>query len=283
MKNESTNSQPKQAKSPEPVSESVPVSMSNPAPTPITKTVQPTNGIAVAAMVVGIISLILVWVPFVGFVGGIAAIVLGIIALKKTIGKGMSIAGIVTGAISILCSLVIAFMFLAGLAILGGVAVEGGKVATEINKVADKYNKEQQAMIDAKKTLQRVKRRYFGNFEIKANSVQRNYVPENEYSAAGAGKELVVVNVTVKNIDQKSNLISTYDLSLNADGVSNTTNYLVVDPEFTGGDLSVDATASGNIVYEITKGATNLKLQHEENVYDLKNSELETLTYTLEI
>ncbi len=279
MKNESSKDATKQ--SDEPQTESKPVS--NPAPNPTTKAVQPTNGLAVAAMVVGIIAFVLAWVPFVGFVGGIAAIVLGIIALKKTNGKGMSIAGIVTGAISILCGLVIAFMFFAGLALLGGATIEGSKVATEINKAAANYSKEQQAMVDAKKDFSKGQTAIFGNFEVKANSVQRNYVPDNEYSAAGEGKELVVVNVTVKNTDTKSNQISSYDLSLNADGVANTSNYLVVAPEFTGGSLSAGATASGNIVYEITKGASSLKLQHEESIYDLKSSELKTLTYTLAI
>jgi len=286
MKNESSKDTIKQPAVPDPVPDPVPEAVPKPAPAfvpPVTNTVQPTNGLAVAAMVVGIVALVLAWVPFVGFAGGIAAIVLGIIALKKTSGKGMSIAGIVTGAISILCGLVIAFMFFASLAILGGVAVEGGKVATEINKAATNYNKEQQEMIDAKKDFSKGQTAVFGNFEVKANSVQRNYVPEDSYSAAGEGKELVVVNVTVKNIDTKSNPFSSYDLSLNADGVASTTSYLTVNPEFTGGDLSAGATTSGNIVYEIAKGASSLKLQYEENVYDLKNSELKTLTYTLAI
>lgn len=279
MKDEPSKDKIKQPSPPEPATTPV----SNPAPNHNSNAVQPTNGLAIAAMVVGIISLVLAWVPFIGFFGGIAAVIMGIIALKKTVGKGMSIAGIATGAISILCGLVIAFMFIASLAILGGAAVEGGKAVTEISKAADNYSKEQQAMIDAKKDFTKGQTAVFGNFEVKVNSVNRNYVPENEFSAASEGKELVVVNVTVKNIDNKSNQISSYDLSLNADGVATTSSYVVVSPEFTGGSLSSDATASGNIVYEITKGASSLKLQHEESIYDLKNSELKTLTYTLAI
>jgi dolichyl-phosphate-mannose--protein O-mannosyl transferase len=59
-------------------------------------------------MVLGIVSI----VGFMGFLLGIPAIVLGVIALKKGTGdKGMSITGIVTGAIATLISLLfIAFM-----------------------------------------------------------------------------------------------------------------------------------------------------------------------------
>lgn len=55
-------------------------------------------------MVLGITSI----VTFTGFLLGIPAIILGIIALKKGAGeKGMSIAGIITGAISTFISLFI--------------------------------------------------------------------------------------------------------------------------------------------------------------------------------
>jgi len=275
MKNESSKNQTKEASAPEPV----PMPVPKPEPAPVTNTVPQNNGIAVASMVIGIVALLIAWIPFIGFigfVGGITAIVLGIIALKKAVGKGMSIAGIITGALSILSSLAMTFIFF-GLIVLGTAAVENGAVVTE------NYNKEQQTLLDAKKDFSKGQTAVFGNFEVKANSVQRNYVPENAYSAASEGKELVVVNVTVQNIGTTSKSFTTYDLSLNVNGVSDSSSYVVVSPEFTGGNISAGATASGNIVYEITKDATNLKLQHEEIIYDLNNSEVKTLTYTLAI
>ena len=77
--------------------------------------VQPPKGLAIAAMVVGIISLLLSPTIFVGVIGGIVAVVLGIVALKKAQPKGMSIAGIVTGGIAILASVV---LFIASAAFL---------------------------------------------------------------------------------------------------------------------------------------------------------------------
>jgi hypothetical protein len=167
-------------------------------------------------------------------------------------------------------------MLFAGLAILGGAAVETGNAVKE-------YSQQQQALVDAKKDFGKGETAVFADFQVKANSVQRGYVPSDGYTTAADGKELVVVNVSVKNIGTETKSFSSYDLSLNADGVANTPSYQVVDPEFTGGDLSPNATASGNIVYEITQGATGLKLQHQETVLDLKNSKVKTLTYTLGI
>ncbi|MEI6850655.1 MAG: DUF4190 domain-containing protein [Candidatus Saccharibacteria bacterium] len=268
MEKGTSNTQPVETKNPEPVS--------NPTPSPTVINTQKTNGVAVAAMIVGIIAFVVAWAPFIGFVTGIVAIILGIIGLKKTTEKGMSIVGIVTGAMSALSSLVITLMFIAGIALIGG-------VASEIDNAADSYNTEQQAKIEAKKDFKKDETAVFGNFEIKVNSIQRNYTPEDQYMAAGEGKELVVVNVSIKNISKKSELFSAYDLGLNVNGVSNFSTYQVVVPEFTGGDISAGATSIGNIVYEITKDATGLKLQHTENVYNSKKAKSETLTYTLVI
>ncbi len=73
------------------------------------------NGMAMAAMIVGIIGMILAFIPFIGFLSWILcplAIILGIIAMKKVVGKGMAIAGIATGAIG----LVICILWVVGIA-----------------------------------------------------------------------------------------------------------------------------------------------------------------------
>lgn len=67
---------------------------------------QDTNGLAIAALVTGIVSLVLLFACGAGAITGIGAIVLGIVAINqlKTSpqnGKGMAIAGIATGGAAI--------------------------------------------------------------------------------------------------------------------------------------------------------------------------------------
>jgi hypothetical protein len=78
---------------------------------------------ALAAMIVGILSLLIAWIPFIGIlgtIGGIVALVLGFVGrgrIKKTGagGNGMAITGIATGAIAIALSVLITgFFFVAG-------------------------------------------------------------------------------------------------------------------------------------------------------------------------
>lgn len=65
------------------------------------------NGVAIAALVVGIIGALLCWVPIVGLVLGLVALVLGIVGVRRRTGKGMAIAGIVLGAIAVVVGVVV--------------------------------------------------------------------------------------------------------------------------------------------------------------------------------
>ncbi|MGI8759325.1 MAG: DUF4190 domain-containing protein [Acidimicrobiales bacterium] len=65
----------------------------------------PSNGMGTGAMVVGIVALLLSWIPFLGLILAIVALVLGIIGLKKVkrgeaTNKGQAVTGVVTGAIA---------------------------------------------------------------------------------------------------------------------------------------------------------------------------------------
>ena len=73
--------------------------------TPVPVATGPTNGLAIAALIVGIVAFLSGWIPFWGFIVGVAAVVLGVIALKKPGGKGMAIAGLVTGGLGALTGL----------------------------------------------------------------------------------------------------------------------------------------------------------------------------------
>lgn len=70
------------------------------------------KGLAIAALIIGIVaicSLIFGWIPFLGggfsIVCGAAAVVLGIIAMNKAQSKGMSITGLITGGIAVLAGI----------------------------------------------------------------------------------------------------------------------------------------------------------------------------------
>lgn len=85
----------------------IPPHPSAPAPPPAAK------GMGIAAMVLGIVGLVLAFIPFVGLIGlalGLLAVVLGIVAVVQRTGRGQGVAGIVTGAASVVVAGAIALM-----------------------------------------------------------------------------------------------------------------------------------------------------------------------------
>mgnify|MGYP002626869172 CR=1 FL=1 len=61
------------------------------------------KGLAIASMVLGIVSIVPGWcIPYLPLVLGLIAVILGGVSInKKQAGKGMAIAGLVTGIISL--------------------------------------------------------------------------------------------------------------------------------------------------------------------------------------
>ena len=66
----------------------------------------PTNGLAIAALVLGILSVVLLWTVWGGFVMGVLAIVFGAIGLSKAKdgapNKGQATAGLVLGIVGLI-------------------------------------------------------------------------------------------------------------------------------------------------------------------------------------
>jgi len=72
-----------------------------------------TNGLAVAALVTGIIALLISWIPGLNLLGAllaIAAVVTGIIGMRNAArpgvgGKGMALTGLITGVLALLVTI----------------------------------------------------------------------------------------------------------------------------------------------------------------------------------
>lgn len=72
------------------------------------------KGLAVASMVIGIVAIVLSFIPVIGFISfilGPIAVILGIVAIVKKRGKGQAIAGIITGALGFIIVLIGTFLF----------------------------------------------------------------------------------------------------------------------------------------------------------------------------
>jgi len=269
MKNESSKDQPKEASAPKVVPVPDPAPTPKPEPTPAINTVSQTNGIAVASMVVGIISLLFSWIPIIGligFIGGIVAIILGIIALKKAAGKGLSIAGIVTGAMSVLCSLVIAFFIFAGIALIGSAVVEDSK-----NTTTNGTNDQMQKSFKVGDVIN------FDGKKVTINSVVRNWNSGSEYTAPQSGYEFVKVQITIENDSTNQISYNTFDWKMqDSKGVIKGVAFATygTDGALDSGYLAPNGKVSGFIIFEVPSGDTGLVLQYSPLFWTDKKLEI---------
>lgn len=63
------------------------------------------KSLALTALIVGIVAFLIGWVPVLGFIVGAAAVAFGIIALAKKQPKGLSITGLILGALAVITSI----------------------------------------------------------------------------------------------------------------------------------------------------------------------------------
>ena len=248
------------------------------------------QGIGIAALIVGIVAFLSGLVPVWGLLVGVAAIVLGAIALKKSkANKGFGIAGIVLGAVGALTSLVFSAIWVFGLIALGTAATVSGGSLSELSKAVDAVKTGYTAQdaiakkqIDAKKDFNKGDTADFGTFSVKVNSVNANYTP-TDGSVADSGSKYVLVNLTVSNPNEKDVDVSSSTFDLSADGVTNSNGYVTVDSAFKGGTLAKGASSTGNLVFTVPTTASSLKLTYKTTAIVINPYQMKELTYTISL
>ena len=102
---------------------------------------QKKSGLGIAALVVGIISLIFAFIPvinFISYVLGLLALIFGIISAAKNASKGQAIAGIILGSLSLLIAYFMTILFVSILHIGNSFDWNPTSVENWINGVIDK-------------------------------------------------------------------------------------------------------------------------------------------------
>jgi hypothetical protein len=146
----------------------------------------PGFGWRVTALIFGIASLVLAWVPFLGILLSIISIIFSIIGMRKSTNKGMAIAGLVLGIIALIISLISTF-------IIGGLIylISNANFNSTINESAIPVYKQGEKLVmdDIEYTI---------NSVTTAEKISHN---GSEYKAQGI---LVIINLTLENIDKKT-------------------------------------------------------------------------------
>ena len=269
----------------QPVETAQPVPVPPATPTPPVASA-PSNGLAIASLIVGIFAFLTSWVPLLSIIAGAVAIVLGCLALKRLGGKGLAIAGISTGGAGALFGLfttalaVIAIVGLAGYDDAMRRGAQNPKSNSTQNDSSNELNKG--VPLDIKTAFKAGEVGVFGDLEVKVNSVNRANTPPEGTVEAPTDKKFVTINLTVKNVGETSKYTSYSSFRIN-NGTSTT-----IRPTYTASNSEISAmlapgeTATGSITYAVEEGKNNLKLQMR-GMASAKSDYYRSIEYTLDI
>ena len=218
---------------------------------------EPNNGRAIAALVLGIVAITTGFIPVWGLLVGIAAIILGILGLKKPGQKGLAIAGLATGGVGLITGLfATAYLVLIGVGFYNNYLDHSGSSSWE--------SSEKTTTSQSKTDYAKGENARFGNLEVEINSVERNYNPGSDYAPAEDGKEYILLNLTISNRGDSSEYVSPYDFYVNNQDELISNSYLISDSSLDYTTLVAGKLVKGGILYEVPKDASGLKLQYTD-------------------
>ena len=261
---------------------------------------KPNNGgLAIAGLILGIMSLSTGWISFLGFTLGVTALILSIIALKKKQNKGMSVTGIVTGSIGIIWNTIITIFVifgLLGLVFAGSVVKRDPPILKETLMQTVKNSTTQNGstssgaasgqIIASGSTIDfnKGETAIFDKFKIKINSIQRNYFNDNKSYKPSLGKEFILIDLDITNNSNETAYFYPSNLQISDNGEES--NYYwgtaSLQKRLKSEAYASGAIKNGQIVYEVTKDSTKLKLYQETISYNIARIQSKTI-YTLDL
>lgn len=227
------------------------------------------NGLEIAGLIFGVISLLLSCILIGGFIG-IVGIVLSIIALTKSEGKkGTAIAGITLNGISII---ILFFMF-------GAFLMSDSKEESTISKIEESSISEtkqiEESVIETEPVKEIPEEIKEENEEVKNVATVRDYVENKEWKISLLdakeydsiddefysdkpeieGNKFVVLFFEVENVSSEDNHFNMFYFESYIDGYSAETEFFMNNPEnfdMLGGDVASGKKMKGYVAYEVT-------------------------------
>ena len=236
-------------------------------PAPAAPSPQPSksasNGLAITALVLGIVAFCVGWTGPFGLVVAAAAVVFGIIALVKRQSKGMGITGVVLGGIAFITALIITSL---GVALIGGAA-----------QYANDVSNEQKTVDSTKKVFAKGEVAQFDKLQVKVAAVTVDWQPNDGFSKPNDGKQYVLVSLDIKNTSNETVSVNPFDFKIDENGTASDHDFTTTSTPLNSVELKPGASVSGDLVFQVGQGATGLKLQY--NTYNTKA--LKEVTYTV--
>jgi len=244
-----------------------------PIAAPITPTIQPTypgqsaqppvgqpSGLSIGSMITGILAIIMSFVPILGLLLGITAIILGILALKQPAGRGFTIAGIVTGGVGALINIFAITLLAISFSLFTGAVQESIKEAEQ-----NRDNQSQSVVNSDKRELAKGESATIKGVLYTVELSERNFIPASRYQAVKEGEELITVKIIAENVGEGNASLYTGAFSaideMTSVETSKRYSYISgVSEELRSQILEQGESVTGYLTFVITKDAKEPKI-----------------------
>ena len=212
---------------------------------------------AVATLILGIVALILSFIPGCGIIlvciPVLVGIILGIIALAKKKGKkGFAITGIILLIISVILSFVSTLVFGLGASIFNAASEV---ISSENNNI----NSNIEYSIGQTHKGEDVNVRYI--------SVNKDFKDYSEYSTVEEGYKVIKADFEFENVSSITQYISSYKFECYADGVECDDFWIGTNSSFSS-SLPAGEKVKGSVYYEVPNNAEEITLEYTESYLD---------------
>lgn len=189
----------------------------------------PSKGLAIAALILGILGLLMSWIPFVGLFGGflgLIGLIVGIIAMVQANkgragGKGLAIGGIITSILAIVTSI----------AVTVGVVVVAARASESLSSSIDSYSSSLDSSLDNMPTISS------DTEDILATKLDVTFGPPEITGDATFPDTKVPVTLT-----NKSDTAASFSISVVAvkNGIETDTDFVSTDDIEPGGTITTE-------------------------------------------
>lgn len=237
---------------------------------------QKANGLGIAGMVIGIISILLSCIVFGGYIG-IVGLILSIIAVvQKNKKKGMAIAGIVLNAVAIIIMvIVLASASAVSDSINGAISSsvtpsESAEMTKESTEPVSPPSSEEDTTDVAVNEASDDKCRVGDVWQNKYVSVSFDecgeYVSDNQFIQPADGNKYIYATFTFENVGSSDTTITCWDFDCYADGYACEATYGADDAGFSQ-TLSVGRKIAGTVYFEVPENATEIEIEFSPNFW----------------
>ena len=221
--------------------------------------VSQSSGLAVTALVVGIVAAVFGWTGVFGLILAIVAIVFGVIALVKNQSKVKAVWGIVLGGVALVTSIIVLIIAAAVVTVLDETLKTSGQTDTTQSATDTAYTVGQ--AID------------FDNKKVTVTNVERNWQSGNQFIVAESGNEFVKIQVSIENNSDAQVSYNTFDWKMqNSQGVIKDVDgsTYTIEGGLNSGELAPAGKVSGFMIFQVPSEDNGLILTYSPSFFSDK-------------